>query len=223
MGLLQKTTGLSSLAFRKYWRDVHGPLAAKLPGLRRYHQNNVVDRQQRAIDYPRGAYEFDGIAELWFDDLPSMNQAFASEEGQKLSADEPNFIGSLATLTGIQHVVIPDASEFQLIKRMSTLRRRPDVSPELFKSEWFDTHSVLVKRLPQVKGYTQNLVFNRTQGHQPVLYERLSIDGIVELWFEDIKSLNAGFESAAGTTLMTHAKEFISEISTFLVEVERVI
>jgi uncharacterized protein (TIGR02118 family) len=223
MGLLQKADELSSPDFRKYWREVHGPLAAKLPGLRRYHQNHVVDRQQRAIEYPRGAYEFDGIAELWFDDLPSMNEAFASEEGQKLSSDVPNFIGNLATLTGIQHVVIPNASDGQLIKRMSTLRRRPDVSPELFKSEWFDIHSLLVKRLPQVKGYTQNLVFNRTQGHQPVPYERLSIDGIVELWFEDVDSLNAGFASGAGTTLMTHAKEFISEISTFLVEVDRVV
>ena len=53
----------------------HGPLAAKLPGLRRYHQNHVVDRAQRGITYARGGLDFDGFSELWFDDLPSMQAA----------------------------------------------------------------------------------------------------------------------------------------------------
>ena len=44
---------------------------------------------------------------------------------------------------------------------MSTLKRRPDVSSEEFQREWFDVHSVLVKRLPEVKGYTQNFIFDR--------------------------------------------------------------
>jgi hypothetical protein len=51
----------------------------------------------------------------------------------------------------------------------------------------------------------------------------LPIDGIVELWFTDIDSLNAGFTSDAGKTLMTHASEFLAEISTFLVETHEVV
>jgi uncharacterized protein (TIGR02118 family) len=107
---------------------------------------------------------------------------------------------------------------------MSTLKRRADVSPEKFKAEWFDVHSFLVKRLPEIKGYTQNLVFGRshTRG-KPATYEDLPINGIVELWFTDADSLNAGFASDAGKTLMTHATEFISEISTFLVETHEVV
>jgi len=74
-----------------------------------------------------------------------------------------------------------------------------------------------VKRLPEVKDYTQALVFDRshTRG-KPATYEDLPINGIVELWFTDEDSLNAGFVSDAGKTLMTHATEFIAEISTFL-------
>jgi uncharacterized protein (TIGR02118 family) len=107
---------------------------------------------------------------------------------------------------------------------MSTLKRRPDVSTEKFKEEWFDVHSVLVKRLPQVKGYTQNLIFDRSFGRSKAArYEELPIDGIVELWFSDVDSLNAGFASDAGNTLMTHASEFIAEISTFLVETHEVV
>ena len=45
MGLLTRKPGVTMEQFRRHWRDVHGPLAAKLTGLRRYHQNYVVDRE----------------------------------------------------------------------------------------------------------------------------------------------------------------------------------
>jgi hypothetical protein len=78
--------------------------------------------------------------------------------------------------------------------------------------------------LPEVKAYTQNLIFDRAHGRgRPATYDELPIDGIVELWFSDRESLDAGFGSAAGKTLMTHASEFIAEISTFLVETHEVV
>jgi uncharacterized protein (TIGR02118 family) len=224
MGLLQKRAEISSQDFRSHWRDRHGSIAAKLPGLRRYHQNHVVDRQQRGITYARDGLDFDGFSELWFDDLPSMQAALASEQVEKLAEDEKSFIGEIKFITAIQHVVIPTPPDVPLIKRMTTLKRRPDVSVEKFKEEWFDVHSVLVKRLPQVKGYTQNLVFDRSHGRgRPAKYEDLPIDGIVELWFTDTDSLNEGFASDAGKTLMTHATEFITAMSTFLVETHKVV
>lgn len=225
MGLLTRKPDLTPEQFRQHWRDVHGPLAAKLPGLRRYHQNYVVDREQRGIHYARGAHEFDGFSELWFDDLPSMSAAFATtQQVRELGEDEARFIGALKLVTAIPHVVIPKPSGVPLIKRMSILKRRGDISSEKFKSEWFDIHSFLVKRLPEVKGYTQNLIFDRAHGRgRPATYDELSIDGIVELWFTDINSIDAAFASDAGKTLMTHATEFIAGISTFLVETHEVV
>ena len=224
MGLLRKRTDMGGNDFRRHWREGHGPLAAKLPGLRRYHQNQVVDREQRGITYARGGLDFDGFSELWFDDVPSMQAAFATGHIKELGEDEDRFIGELKLITAVQHVVIPKPKGGTLIKRMSTLRRRPDVSSEKFMAEWFDVHSVLVKRLPEVKGYTQNLIFDRSHGRgRPAKYEDLPIDGIVELWFTNLDSLNAGFASDAGKTLMTHATEFIAEISTFLVETHEVV
>ena len=125
MGLLQKKPGLSDAEFRAHWRDVHGPLAAKLPGLRRYHQNHVVDREQRGIDYARGSHDFDGISELWFDDLPSMQRAFSSDLVEEVAADEASFIGDLKLVTAIQHQVVPVPKGARLIKRMSTLNAGP--------------------------------------------------------------------------------------------------
>ncbi len=224
MGLLRKRDDLSAEAFRRHWREIHGPLAARLPGLRRYHQNHVVDREQRGIGHARGSHDFDGISELWFDDLPSMSAAFAGDFVRRLGEDEAAFIGGIHVITAIQHVVVPTPPGAPLLKRMSTLRRRPDVSAEDFRREWFDVHSFLVRRLPQVKGYTQNLIFDRSHGRgKPANYDELPIDGIVELWFEDLDGLGAAFESDAGRTLMSHAGEFISEISTFLVDTHAVV
>jgi len=225
MGLLQKRADIDFQEFRARWRNGHGPIASKLPGLRRYHQNAVTDRQQRGVTYARDGLDFDGFSELWFDDAPSMQAAFANEKQvNELAEDEGRFIGELKLISAIQHVVIPTPSDMPLIKRMTTLKRRPDVSAEKFQEEWFDVHSVLVKRLPQVKGYTQNLIFDRSHGRRkPATYNELPIDGIVELWFTDTNSLNEGFASDAGKTLMTHAAEFIAAMSTFLVETHKVV
>ena len=224
MGLLQKRADIDQQEFRTHWRTGHGALAAKLPGLRRYHQNHIVDRTQRGITYARDGLDFDGFSELWFDDLPAMQAAFAADEVKALADDEDRFISGLKLITAVQHVVIPTPTDVPLIKRMTTLKRRPDVSAEKFQEEWFDVHSVLVKRLPQVKGYTQNLIFDRSHGRgKPATYDELPIDGIVELWFTDTDSLNEGFASDAGKTLMTHATEFIAAMSTFLVETHKVV
>ena len=224
MGLLQKRADIDQQEFRTHWRTGHGALAAKLPGLRRYHQNHIVDRTQRGITYARDGLDFDGFSELWFDDVPAMQAAFASDEVKALAADEDRFISDLKLISAVQHVVIPTPTDVPLIKRMTTLKRRPDVSAEKFQEEWFDVHSVLVKRLPQVKGYTQNLIFDRSHGRgKPAKYDDLAIDGIVELWFTDTDELNQGFGSDAGKTLMTHATEFIAAMSTFLVETHKVV
>jgi len=224
MGLLQKRADIDQQEFRTHWRTGHGALAAKLPGLRRYHQNHIVDRSQRGITYARDGLDFDGFSELWFDDVPAMQAAFASDEVKALAADEDRFISDLKLISAVQHVVIPTPTDVPLIKRMTTLKRRPDVSAEKFQEEWFDVHSVLVKRLPQVKGYTQNLIFDRSHGRgKSATYDELPIDGIVELWFTDTESLNEGFGSDAGKTLMTHATEFIAAMSTFLVETHKVV
>src|SRR3974390_41673 len=164
MGLLQRRSGMSVDAFRNHWRQVYGPIAARLPGLRRYHQNLVVDAGQRGIDYPRGPVSMDAISELWFDDEESIQRAIHSDVMQSVAADEANLIGDIQVITALQHVVIPPPSGASLVKRSSTIRRHDDVSPEAFRREWFEVHAMLVKRLPQVKGYTQNLILDRRHG-----------------------------------------------------------
>jgi uncharacterized protein (TIGR02118 family) len=218
-GLIRKKPDWSGEDFRRYWREHHGALASKLPGLRRYQQNHVVDSVQRGIAYTRGPEQLDGFSMLWFDSEDAMRAAIATEAGRALVADENHFIGGLRIVALDQVEVIPPATDRPLLKRMSLLRRLPDVSPERFKHEWREEHARLVKRVSGVRGYRQNLIVHREAPKGTVVgYEGLPIDGIVELWFDDAASLDAAFATPQGVTLMTHAREFIGEITTFLVE-----
>lgn len=217
-GLLRKKPDWSQEEFRRYWRENHSQLAAKLPGLVRYEQNHVVDSEQRGFSYPRGPEQLDGFSMLWFESKEAMKQAFATDLGQQLIADESHFIGDLRIVT-LDQVEVIKPVEGPKLKRMSLLRRLPDVNPEVFRKEWREEHAYLVKRLDQVLGYRQNLILEREvpKGNL-VSHDVLPIDGIVELWFKDTDTIASAFGSPKGTTLMTHAREFIGEITTFLVE-----
>jgi uncharacterized protein (TIGR02118 family) len=70
-------------AFDRHYRDVHIPLAKKLPGLRRY----TVSRGTTTV---RGQ-SFYLVAELDWDDMESMQAAFASPEGKAAAEDVPTF------------------------------------------------------------------------------------------------------------------------------------
>jgi hypothetical protein len=220
VGLLTRRSDQDDARFRGSWRQAHGIAVKNAPGLRRYHQNDVVDRSQKAIVYQRGPLDVDGFSQEWFDDYPSMRQPVPEDEVGALSRIERTFLSDLKIVVAVPHVVIPTPPGNGGVKRMSLLRRRPDVSPEMFQQEWFDVHSVLVKRLPRVRGYVQNLILDRAAGldRRPATYDELPLDGIVELWFDGEDDVDATFTADAGRTLMTHASEFISEISTFLVD-----
>jgi uncharacterized protein (TIGR02118 family) len=87
--------------FHRYWRDEHGPLVRSLQpvlGIRRYVQTHRMETPlNEALRASRGGLEpFDGVAELWWDDLDALVAATSTPEGaaagQRLLEDETKFI-----------------------------------------------------------------------------------------------------------------------------------
>ena len=70
--------------FHRYWRDHHGPLAAKIGPIRRYVQSHAIDDSRTR--------SYDGIASTWFDDTDAMRASAASPEYARVRADEAHFI-----------------------------------------------------------------------------------------------------------------------------------
>jgi uncharacterized protein (TIGR02118 family) len=72
-------------AFDKYYFETHVPIAKQIPGLRKYEVS------RGAIGTPAGPSRFHLIATLHFDDMKSVENAFASPQGQAAAADVAKF------------------------------------------------------------------------------------------------------------------------------------
>jgi uncharacterized protein (TIGR02118 family) len=103
--LVTRKPGLAVPDFQRYWREIHGPLAAKIPMIRRYAQSHT-----RGSAYEGGrAPAYDGVAITWFDDTQAMRASAATAQYALVRADEPNFIapGELPVLITTEHVIMP--------------------------------------------------------------------------------------------------------------------
>ncbi|MBB3386182.1 MULTISPECIES: EthD domain-containing protein [unclassified Rhizobium] len=221
MGLFRRKPELSVQEFKSYWRGKHGTLVKNsLKTLEAYVQNIITDRSQKGIDYDRGSLELDGMSQLFFPTLAAMRRSIDTDTLQKLMADEDNFLKDLIVVTALQNTILPVERSANRVKRMSLLKRRSGITAEEFQDQWFNHHTPLVKRLPGLLGYRQNLVIDwqADRFSDATISDAIGLDGIVELWFEDEASIEHAFQSAQGRTAMMHAKEFIGEISTFVVE-----
>jgi uncharacterized protein (TIGR02118 family) len=99
LGILRKKEGMSYEAFRNHWLNVHGPVCARLPNLRRYSVN-FVDRER----FPKFGY--DGFSELWFDSEDDLVAAFKSPDGQWLLADLPNFTSVIDPIISVETPIL---------------------------------------------------------------------------------------------------------------------
>jgi uncharacterized protein (TIGR02118 family) len=99
MGLIKFTAfmrrrpGLTHEQFVAHHREVHAPLFAGLPATRKYVRRYVQSHPiaSQVPGFP--ASTFDGITEIWFDDLTGFHALFRDAEYlQTIRADEESFI-----------------------------------------------------------------------------------------------------------------------------------
>ncbi len=81
---INKKQGLTDEEFFYYWEKVHGPIGARIPHLRRLVQSHrvLVSSDSRPPDY-------DGVAELWFDDMDAPLMARRSPEWKASARTKP--------------------------------------------------------------------------------------------------------------------------------------
>ena len=109
-----------------------------------------------------------------------------------------------------------------MIKIVGLLTRREGITHEAFVRHWLDTHGPLAHAVPGIRRYVQcHIIGKRTR---PDIAETdLEIDGIAELWYDDL----ASFERAAATPEMKRLTDdgalFIGQIKTYVVEEREII
>ncbi len=99
MFVLYERDGIERKDALRYWRETHAPLAAAIPGARRYVQSH-------AVGAPDGSPPFLGIAEIVFDDESAFGRATQSAEFTAAIADLENFCDGRLPTAFVEDVVV---------------------------------------------------------------------------------------------------------------------
>jgi uncharacterized protein (TIGR02118 family) len=83
---------MSRLECHRYWRDIHAPMvlgsAEMIKRLRRYVQAHSLDDGAAGLQPMR----YDGLAELWFDNVGDLQACFGHQYLEVIQPDEPKFV-----------------------------------------------------------------------------------------------------------------------------------
>ena len=119
MYALRRRANMSAEDFHGYWLDRHAPLVLDVAGpklgMRRYVQSHTVaSRADDTLRAPRDTQvpAFDGVAEVWWDSIEALADAWSSADGLAAGAalikDEHEFIDLVHSPIWIaeEHVII---------------------------------------------------------------------------------------------------------------------
>jgi uncharacterized protein (TIGR02118 family) len=79
------------------------------------------------------------------------------------------------------------AEQIPGVVRMGMIRRLPSLTPTQFSDHWSGPHGTIASHIPNLRRYHQNHVIGRfaIKG----VADRWSLDGLSELWFDDIETM----------------------------------
>ena len=214
---MKRRPDLSVDDFRRHWRMVHGPLMARVPGVH-YQQNHVIDTRQ-TTNHARGSIEVDGFAQWGFAPDDAMREATGHPGLVAAGKDLPNFVGALTRMTCEVRSVVPEPTTGTAVKRMSVLQARPGMTEERFRRYWVDEHATMIAAYPGLLGCRQNIVTGRLAISDPRLADAgVEAAGILEMWYASIEAMEESLASPQAQLAMKHGGEFLSAVTTYVVE-----
>ena len=86
-----------------------------------------------------------------------------------------------------------------MLKQITHFKRRPDLAAHDFQRHWRTTHAEVVTALPGLRRYVQN----------HVAAADAAVDGIAEVWFDDIEAMRANAGHAALDRIRDDERNFI--------------
>lgn len=101
-----------------------------------------------------------------------------------------------------------------MIKRVTLLRRREDLSVAEFRDHWANPHAAIARGFQGLRRYDQNRVDRclwRTEG------AGFEVDGLVELWFESEEAVASNATSGTTRALIEDEPRFLSGLTALAV------
>ena len=196
IAFLAPRPGLRDDAFRRYWREIHGPLVAGSPGYsayrHRYVQNHVL------APGPIGdGFAFAGMAEFW---LPGDNEdefALTSIYQDRIRPDEMKFINMDGTISmsAQERVLKPGGGAVKVVVLSARAAGLSTVSfRDRFASDFVQAALGEAEFSRRLLGWRVDHVVEgsfRLPGARPV--SALPIDSIQSYWFNSDEDMHAAF------------------------------
>ena len=108
LGLLKRKPGVSEAEFHRHWREGHGDLTMRIPGMkecvRKYVQTHRIKNPLPGLErYTHSAMDYDGVVEMWFDSFEDLRKFYAILSDptacKELREDEDTFIDGKSTVS----------------------------------------------------------------------------------------------------------------------------
>jgi len=219
IALLVRQDDMTHEEFVKYWQENHTPIAQDIEGVVRYQQVLPTEPDHA---------EFDGIAELYFEELDDLYDALGSPGSRDYAPDKPvaakaredvnNFLAieQRPRFIGEERVQKDEVDDTDgLYKHSAFLVRQDDMSHEEFVDYWQTNHTPIAREIEGVVKYNTVL---------PADPENAEFDGVAELYFEDLEKLYDALGSEGSRDYdpdKGKAKEAREDVDNFLAIDER--
>jgi uncharacterized protein (TIGR02118 family) len=211
---LRRKEGVSVEAFQTRWRESHSQIVLAAPHIRRYVQSYSIPEAYDFYDPP-----WDGMAEIWFDNIEEMTESEDSAAWKESGVDARDFIGGgarLVTTEAALNDAYPLAStRTDMIKYVGLSKRKQGLSVAEFQSHWRDKHGPLVMAaFPQMPRYVQSHPLPETyDSDRPPAY-----DGVPFLYFPSLDGFPWGLIKRVGPPLAQPARNPAGEDAQSLFE-----
>lgn len=189
---LRRTAGTTREQFHTDWREVHGPLLADDPDLRRhvkrYELNHRLptdaDRERTEVEVKDD--DWDGVAVLWLDSMDEL-RALSAEPGMAAIRERAPKLHQQERLIVIteepETIIAGDRRDEAGAKMVCILRRNAALDLDTFHEHWRKHHGGLFQTIPELRdpllGYDQNHGLRDPEA---------AFDGVTEQWFDSLGS-----------------------------------
>ena len=187
---IKRKPGMGVEDFQSYWRGNHADVVIKLPNISRYVQSHAL-----IGGYRKGELPFDGIAEIWADNVDVFRSWAGSCEYKALEQDEEKFIDRSETVLILtrEHVIKEGPVSSGALKNIEFVSRKSDMPVDAFQAYWRNVHGPIAAEILMIRRYVQShtLPGAYRNGRLP------EVDGCAITWFENIDSMRQSALSVA--------------------------
>jgi uncharacterized protein (TIGR02118 family) len=109
-----------------------------------------------------------------------------------------------------------------MIKMVGLLTRKPHLTHEQFVKHWMEIHAPLAHAVPGIRRYVQTHIIG-TRSRPDIPDTDIEIDGIAELWYDDMESFERAAASPEMKRLTDDGALFIGRIKSYVTAEKQII